>query len=149
MGEKGSNFRKWMAFLLGVHLIVPSPHYFPFYPYWALTWFAFHWFADGEWVMFIQYAFVGLPAFVLTGLATIIPLMLLTLILFGRLVRSTSHAFLCLLLSSVLSAVYFYGWLNYTWPTPYQPVQTLSIVLFTFIAYKNWSNMRQNEEQSK
>jgi hypothetical protein len=42
----------------------------------------------------------------------------------------------------VLSAVYFYGWFGYTWPTPYQPVQILSIVLFTFIAYKNWSDMK-------
>jgi len=134
--------RKWMAFLLGVHLIVPSPHYFPIYPYWALTWFAFDWIAGSGWVFFMPYMFVGFPAFVLIGLPTIIPV-ILTLILFGRKVHSTSHAFLCLALSFVLSAVYLYGWFDYTWPTPYQPVQTWSIALFTLLAYRYWSKKKQ------
>jgi len=130
-----------MIFLLGIHLIVPSPHYIPVYPYWTFTWFAFSWGPNGGWVSFIQYAFEGLPAFVLIGLATIIPLILLLLLLCGR-VHSTSHGLLYLVLSFALSAVYFYGWFDYTWPAPYQLVQTLSIVLYTFVAYKNWSDTK-------
>ena len=68
--------------------------------------------------------------------------LLVGLMIINRRMRGSRPALL-LVLSCVLSAVYFYGWLDYTWPTPYQPVQTLSIVLFTFIAYKNWSSMRQ------
>ena len=132
-----------MIFLLGIHLIVPSPHYIPVYPYWTFTWFAFSWGPYGGWVSFIQYAFVGLSAFLLIGLASIIPLTLLILVLLEGRVHSTSHVILILVLSLVLSAVYFYGWFDYTWPTPYQPVQTLSIVLFTLIAYKNWLGMRE------
>ena len=128
-----------MLLLLGIHLTFPSPHYISVYPYWTLTWFAFSWSPDTRWISFIQYAFVGLPAFVIIGLATIIPLTLLILLLLeSDRVNSASPAFLRLVLSLALSAVYFYGWLEYTWPTPYQPVQTLSIVLFAFVAYMNW-----------
>jgi len=132
-----------MALLLAVHLIVPSFHYYPSYPGFDLTWFAFDWF-EGKWILYpFAYMFVGLPAFVLIGLPTIIPLLLVGLMIFNRKMHRSRPALLPLVLSSILSAVYIYGWLDYTWPTPYQPVQTLSIVLFTFIAYKNWSNMRQ------
>jgi len=131
-----------MIFLLGAHMIVPSPHYVQVYPYWTFTWFVFSWGPYGGWVSFIQYAFVGLPAFLLIGLATIIPLALLGLVLLEGKVHSTSLAFFCLVLSFVLSGVYFYGWLDYTWPSPYQPVQTLSVVLLTLLACKNWLDTR-------
>ena len=131
-----------MIFLLGIHLIVPSPHYVPVYPYWTFTWFVFSWGPYDGWVSFIQYAFVGLPAFVLIGLASIIPLAVLILVLLEGKVHSNIVAFFCLVLSIVLTTVYFYGWLDYTWPTPYQPVQTLSIVILTLLAYKNWVDMK-------
>jgi hypothetical protein len=133
-----------MILLLLVHLIVPSPQRSAFYPNWAFIWPGFDWAPDGGWFSFIQYSFVGVPAFILIGLATIIPITLLALVLVGDRLRSTRHAFFCFLLSVVLSAVYFYGWFDYTWPAPYQPVQTLSIVLFAFVAYKNWSETRKS-----
>jgi len=139
----GLSREKWMAFLLAVHLFVPSFHYYPSYPSFDLTWFAFDWF-EGGWILYpLPQMFVGLPAFLLIALPTIIPILLVGLMIFNRKMRGSRPALLLLVLSCVLSAVYFYGWLDYTWPTPYQPVQTLSIVLFTFIAYKNWSSMRQ------
>ena len=141
-----SSRQKWMALLLAVHLIVPSFHYYPSYPSLVLTWFAFDWF-EGGWILFIPYMFVGLPAFLLIGLPTIIPLLLVGLMIFNRKVHRSRPALLCLVLSSVLSAVYLYGWICYTWPTPYQPVQTASIVLFTFLAYKNWSSIKENQNK--
>ena len=142
LGEKVSKYRKWMLFLILIHLIVPSPHPSMFYPYWYFTWFGFHWAPDGGWIPFIQYAFVGWPAFVIIGLATILPFTLLILLLVGGNVRSRWFGFICLLLSVGLVGVYFYGWFDYTWPTPYQPVQTMTAVLVTLLAYKSWSIMR-------
>ncbi|HUK50873.1 MAG TPA: hypothetical protein VLV18_07535 [Terriglobales bacterium] len=133
-----SKSRKWLIILLIIHLIVPSPQRSEFYPFWAFIWFGFDWAPDGGWFSFIQYSFAGLPAFILIGLATIIPFTLLVLILIEDKVRSVGHALGCLLLSLVLSAVYFYGWFDYTWPALYQPVQTVSIVLVTLLACKNW-----------
>ena len=140
--QKVSKYRMWMLFLILVHLIVPSPHPSMFYPYWYFTWFGFHWAPDGGWIPFIQYAFVGWPAFIIIGLATILPFTLLTLLLVGGNVRSPWYALICLLLSVGLAGVYFYGWIDYTWPTPYQPVQTTTAVLVTLLAYKRWSNMK-------
>ena len=134
-----------MVALLLIHLIVPSVHYFPSHGKLVLSWFGFDWFADGGWTSFIQYAFVGAPAFVFIGLGTALPILLLTLVLLPTKVRSYARAVAYLLLSTVLMDVYLCGWFFYTWPLPYQPVQTVSIILFTLVAYKNW---RQNPKQS-
>jgi hypothetical protein len=75
-------------------------------------------------------------AFIFIGLGTIIPLSLLGLMFYDRKLHSYYLASLSVVLSSVLSAVYIFG-LSLTWPMPYQPVQTVSIVLFTILAYKN------------
>ena len=142
LSEKLSKYRKWMLSLILIHLIVPSPHPSMFYPYWYFTWFGFHWAPDGGWIPFIQYAFVGWPAFVIIGLATILPFTLLILLLLGSNVRSPWYGFICLVLSIGLVGVYFYGWFDYTWPTPYQPVQSITAVLVTLLAYKRWSSLR-------
>jgi hypothetical protein len=91
-------------------------------------------------VVFLPYALVGIPALILIGLATILPLILLGVLLSNPrgLRKRQDHAIVCLTLAILLSAVYLSGWFFYTWPTPYQPVQTISIVLVTILAYENW-----------
>jgi hypothetical protein len=135
-----SKLRNWMILLLVIHLVVPSVHYFPFYPNLVLSWFGFDWYPDKGWVVFLQYAFVGLPAFIFIGLATLLPLLLLLFVLFQPGPRSRDRAVAWLMASLLLLAIYVDGWLLYTWPLPYQPVQTFSIAVFALLAYKAWHN---------
>ncbi|MGA2626461.1 MAG: hypothetical protein ABSF63_05280 [Candidatus Bathyarchaeia archaeon] len=139
-----TSLTKWMSLLLVVHLLVPSIHYFGSTPSLVLSWFGFDWYAAEGWVVFIQYAFVGVPAFVFIGLATILPLLLLGFLLLGPRRSARDHAIICLGLGSLLLAVYLNGWFFYTWPIPYQPVQTISIALLTLLAFRYW---RQSHRQ--
>jgi hypothetical protein len=132
-----------MSLLLVAYLVVPSPHYFPSYPRLDLSWFAFDWYSDSGWVFYVQYAFRSVAAFIFIGLGTIIPLFLLGLMFLGRRVYSYSRARLCVVLSSVLVVVHIFG-LSLTWPAPYLPVQSTSIMLFAVLAYKDALNIKQN-----
>jgi len=125
-----------MFLLVGIYLAVPSIHWFPFYPNFVLSWFGFDWYPAKGWVVFIQYAFVGAAAFVYIGLATFLPFLLLALLITRT--ASSRQAIACLAASLLLLAIYVDGWLLYTWPVPYQPVQTLSIAAFSILAYKAW-----------
>jgi hypothetical protein len=95
-------------------------------------------------MVFIQYAFVGIPAFVFIGLVTILPILLLGFLILGKRMSLRDHAIICLVLGCLLLAVYLNGWFLYTWPIPYQPVQTISIALLTLLAFKYW---RQSPRQ--
>ena len=138
-----TSLTKWMILLLVVHLFVPSIHYFGVTPSLVLSWFVFDWSASGGWVVFIQYAFVGVPAFVFIGLATILPILLLGFLILGPKAKLRGHAIVCLVLGSLLLAVYLNGWFFYTWPAMYQPVQTISIALLTLLAFKYWRQSLQ------
>ena len=129
---------KWMILLLVVYLLVPSIHYFGSNPSLVLSWFAFDWYAAQGWIVFIQYAFVGIPAFVFIGLATILPILLLGFLVLGPRSSPRDHAIICLVLGGLLLAVYLNGWFFYTWPIPYQPVQTIYVALLTILAFKYW-----------
>ena len=142
-----SKTRNWLLLLLGIYLVVPSVHYFPFYPNIVLSWFGFDWYPSQGWVVFIQYAFVGVPAFIYIGLATLLPFFLLALIFLPTKSKRRNQLILCLAASLLLLAIYLNGWLLYTWPWPYQPVQTLSIALFTVLAYKAWRQTRLSTTQ--
>jgi len=127
------NHQRWMAFLLAAHVFLPTPHYPPAYPDLVLVWFAFEW-SQGKWVLYMPYMFVGLPAFLLIGLPTIIPFLLLGLLVLQSKTHSSKVNLLSFALSTMLAAVYLYGWINYTWPNPYQPVQTATILMFTLVS---------------
>ena len=131
-----ASLTKWMMLLLVVYLLVPSIHYFGSSP--VLSWFGFDWYAAEGWTVFIQYAFVGVPAFIFIGLATILPMLMLGLLILGPRTSLRDHAIVCLVLGCLLLAVYLNGWFFYTWPVPYQPVQTISIGLLTVLAIKYW-----------
>jgi hypothetical protein len=103
-----------------------------------LSWFGFDWYAAEGWIVFIQYAFVGVPAFVFIGLATILPMFLLVFLILGPRMGMRGHEIVCLVLGCLLLAVYLNGWFFYTWPIPYQPVQTISITLLTVLAFRYW-----------
>ncbi len=136
---------KWMVLLLVVHLLVPSIHYFGSNPILVLSWFGFDWYAEQGWIVFIQYAFVGVPAFVFIGLATILPMLLLGVLILRSKMSRREHAVVCLVLGSLLLAIYLNGWFFYTWPIPYQPVQTISIALLTILAFKYWRQSLTHE----
>jgi len=134
-----SNFRRWMLLLLTVHLVVPSGRYFPSPPNLVLQWFAFEWY-ESKWVDFLPYALVGVPAFIFIGLVALLPFALIVVLLPTSATRRKrrDQAIVCLALAILLSAIYLSGWFFYTWPAPYQPLQTVSIILVTILAYKNW-----------
>ena len=88
-----------MAFLLSAHLLLPTPHYPPAYPDLVLVWFAFEWF-QGKWFLFVPYMFVGLPVFLLIGLPTIIPFLLLGLLVLQPKTHLSKADLLCLALST-------------------------------------------------
>jgi len=127
-----------MILLIAVHLAVPSIEYFPSYPSLVLSWFGFDWYSKNGWVVFLQYAFVGIPAFIYIGLPTILPILIVVLLLVHTKSRRRDQSIACLALALVLTAIYLDGWILYTWPMPYQLVQTISIVLVTILAYKNY-----------
>jgi hypothetical protein len=133
-----TSLTKWMILLLVVHLLVPSIHYFGPNSSLVLSWFGFDWYAEQGWIVFIQYAFVGVSAFVFIGLATILPILLLGFLILHPRMGLRDHAIVCLVLGSLLLAVYLNGWLFYTWPIPYQPVQLISVALLTLLAFKYW-----------
>jgi len=133
-----SKIRNWMLLFLIMHLIIPSVDFRPFYPFPGLSWFGFDWYPDKGWVVFAQYAFVGIPAFVFAGLPTLLPLILLALLVFKRNELYRKREIACLAIGLLLLAVYLNGWFLYTWPLPYQPVQTFFIASFNLLAYKNW-----------
>ena len=66
----------------------------------------------------------------------VIPFLLL-FSLFANEQKSKNCAFLYVLLTSILSTVYVIG-LSRTWPNLYKPVQSATIVIFSFLAYKDW-----------
>jgi hypothetical protein len=127
-----------MILLLTIHVVIPSVRYFPSYPNLVLSWFAFDWYTDKGLIVFVQYALVGVPTFVFIGLPTALPFLLAALLLFRPKSRRRAHAIGYLLLALLLLTVYLNGWFFYTWPLPYKPMQTFSILLFTLLAYKNW-----------
>ena len=138
------NRQRWMAFLLAAHVLLPTPHYPPAYPDLVLVWFAFEW-SQGKWVLFVPYMFMGLPAFLLIGLPTIIPFLLFGLLVLQPKPHSSKADLLSFALAAVLSAVYLYGWFDYTWPNPYQPVQTATILLFTLVSSASMHPKKQTK----
>jgi len=128
-----------MRLLLAIYIVVPSVNRFPLYANkFVFSWSCFGWYPGTGWVVFVQYAFVGVPAFVFIGLTTFLPFLLLALLLLRPKSGGRDQAIICLAVALVLLAVYANGWLLYTWPIPYQPTQTYSIILFTVLAYLNW-----------
>ena len=138
-----ANLTKCMMMLLAVHLLVPSIHYFG--SSLVLSWFGFDWYATEGWTVFFQYAFVGVPAFIFIGLATILPMLMLGFLMLAPRISLRDHAIICLVLGCLLLAVYLNGWFFYTWPIPYQPVQTISIGLLTVVAVKYWRQSTRYE----
>jgi len=127
-----------MLFLLAMHLVIPSVEYPPFYPFPGLSWFGFDWYPNKGLVVFVQYAFFGVSAFVFIGLTTLLPLILIILLLFRPKQCRQERSIAMLLVALVLLAVYLDGWFLYTWPLPYRPVQTFFIGIFALVAQKNW-----------
>lgn len=134
-----------MTLLLAVYLIVPSLRYSPNL---HLSWFAFDWYMGIGWILYVPSMFQGVYPFIFIGLGTIIPFLLLILIFLDRKAGSYSHALLCFILASVLAVVHLYG-IYLIWPIPFQPIQSVSIILFTFLAYMNWSSIRRGRSHER